>query len=248
MKHTLLFLILLSFSFASRAQMITLFEAGPGAPTGVSQGFGGHSFTAEESGAAFFIAGVFSDTLKVRIVNETPGTADFWLTKRIPEMDVYAQLELFSDVTLPAGTHFTYSVSTDSVDWNVIPFADANTPVLFDNSAGNRFLRLNVHADDFDSVRFSFNYVSVKADTNFFVGLPQPELAFGLTAFSQEIAVATHSDEPYVVEVHDLSGQLAFSQAGKGTQSFLADVSSGMYVVTLRSPEHLVVKKCYFSR
>jgi hypothetical protein len=240
--------ILLFLSFSAHAQMITLFEAGAGAPVGISNGFVSQSFYAEESDAAFFIAGVASDTLKVHIYNQTPGTADFWMTKRIPQMNVYAQLELYADMTLPAGTHFTYSVSADSISWNDLPFA-ANAPAVFDNSDGNQFLRLSVHVDDFDSVRFSFNYVSVKADTNYFVGLPQlNDDLFSVGTSNGALSIHTETGTEYHVTVYSLNGSPVFETDATGSQQFPLDMENGIYLVGLRGEGNESLKKCYLYR
>jgi hypothetical protein len=150
-------------------------------------------------------------------------------------------------MTLPQTAGFSYAVSTDSLNWNTVPSSNPNVPVAFDNSSGNKFLRLNVRLNDSDSARFSYNYVSVKADSAYFVELSEShEAELSVTANGQTLAVSTELPESYALTVCDLNGRTVFTTNGNGTQAFETTSLHGIYVVVLQCGEQQVVRRCYF--
>lgn len=247
MKQLLLTFVYFS-GLSANAQMTTLFEAGTGVPQGVIQGFGTYGFHADESGAFLQVGGVWSDTMKVQIINtETVGGADLWLIKRIPQMDIYAELEFFTDATLPPNSIFTYSVSTDSITWNSIPSADANVPVTFDNNAGNKFVKLNIHIDPFDTTRFTVNYVSVKANSHVFVGLEeQTNETISVSAANGQLSIHAAEGEAYDLVMYNMAGQSFFSASGKGEQLFEPAFSDGICLVQIAARQQLTTTRIYF--
>jgi hypothetical protein len=247
MKQLTLF-IALFLAFSSRAQMIPLFEAGVGAPQSINDGFQSLSFGADESEGHFTICGTDSDSISVLFYNQTPSGADFWITRRIPQMEDYALIELFSDITLPTNSDFSYLVSTDSTAWTPLNAA-ANTPETVDNTAGNQFLRLHVRLNDSDSVRFTYRYVSVLADTNSFVGMPQiGDGQFAVGTSPSGLSIFTGNTGEYHVTVYDISGTPVFETSATGSQQFPLEMENGIYVVGLRGDGNETVKKCYLYR
>lgn len=248
MKQLLLFTGLLS-SLCVQGQMITLFEAGGGAAQSMYAGFGnGITSSADESGSFIQLSGPSNDSIKILFNNEIPSGADFWITGRIPQMEIYAQLELFADMTLPQTADFSYEVSTDSLNWNAVPFANPNVPVAFDNSAGNKFLRLSVRLNESDSARFSYNYVSVKADSTFFVSLEEKTKFPGsVTAFKQTVTVSMDQPAAYTLGVYDLNGRSVFTADGNGSQTFETSRLEGIYLVVIHSADRQLIRRCYFA-
>ena len=247
MKQLLLFTIFLS-GFCVQAQTITLFEAGGGAAQSMYEGFGNSIVSsADESGSYIQLSGPSNDSIKVFFNNEVPSGADFWITGRIPQMEIYAQLELFADMTLPQTADFSYAVSTDSLTWNTVPLSNPNVPVAFDNSAGNKFLRLSVRLNESDSARFSYNYVSVKADSTFFVSLEETTKFPGsVTAFKQTVMVSMDQPDAYTLGVYDLNGRDVFTANGNGSQTFETNSLEGIYLVVIQSTDRQLIRRCYF--
>lgn len=248
MKQLLLFTVFLS-GLSAQGQTITLFEAGGGAAQSMYAGFG-YTMTssADESESYFQFSGPSNDSIKVLFNNEISSGADFWITRRIPQMEIYAQLELFANMTLPQTANFSYAVSTDSVNWITVPFANPNVPVAFDNSAGNKFLRLSVRLNESDSARFSYNYVSVKANSTFFVSLEETTKFPGsVTAFRQTVTVSMDQPDAYTLGVYDLNGGSVFTADGHGSQTFETSGLQGIYLVVIHSADRQLIQRCYFA-
>lgn len=248
MKQLLLFTVFLS-GLCVQGQTITLFEAGGGAAQSMYAGFGNTiTSSVDESESYVQFSGPSNDSIKVFFNNEVPSGADFWITRRIPQMEIYAQLELFADMTLPQTADFSYAVSTDSLNWNTVPFANPNVPVAFDNSAGNKFLRLYVRLNESDSARFSYNYVSVKANSTFFVSLEETTKFPGsVTAFRQTVTVSMDQPNAYTLGVYDLNGRSVFTADGNGSQTFETSRLEGIYLVVIHSADRQLIRRCYFA-
>jgi hypothetical protein len=248
MKQLLFFTVFLS-GLGVQGQTITIFEAGGGAAQSMYAGFGnGITMSADESESFFENSGPSNDSIKVLFYNAVPSGADLWITGRIPQMDIYAQLELFADMTLPQTAGFSYSVSTDSINWNTVPLSNPNVPVAFDNSAGNKFLRLSVRLNESDSARFSYNYVSVKANSNFFVNLEETtEFPGSVTAFRQTVTVNMDQPDAYKLGVYDLNGRSVFTADGNGSQTFETSGLEGIYLVAIHCAGQQLIRRCYFA-
>lgn len=250
MKRTLTFILFLC-CFSARSQNILLHEAGGNTNVSILADCNGIFSNMTAGGCCSFtnFSGSSNDTLRFMFYDDHADSVHFTITKHLPVMATYASLELFADMTLPDSIGwFEFMVSPDSLSWYDVPNSAGNQPVLYDNSAGNAYLRMRVHLIQTDSVHFSYNYYSIKADPNAFVSLSETgtDNLFSIAASGSAVKISTSSSEEYRMAIRDLNGKVVFEAPGNGSQVFSTPEIRGIHLVTVQSEQELITEKYYF--